>query len=73
MRSVILSVALCAALGGVQAAETLETAEADGISVPYIPTLSRAKVYRASEKPEALFYGEASAEGGNPVTMSISF
>ena len=39
----------------------------------YIPKLSRAKVYRASEKPEALFYGEASAEGGNPVTMSISF
>ena len=38
MRSVILSVALCAALGGVQAAETLETAEADGISVPYILT-----------------------------------
>lgn len=37
------------------------------------PKLSRAKVYRASEKPEALFYGEASAEGGNPVTMSISF
>ena len=38
-----------------------------------LPKLSRAKVYRASEKPEALFYGEASAEGGNPVTMSISF
>ena len=38
MRRLILSLALCAALGGVQAAETLETAEADGISVPYILT-----------------------------------
>ena len=41
--------------------------------IKHIPKLSRAQVYRASEKPEALFYGEASAEGGNPVTMSISF
>ena len=33
MRRLILSLALCAALGGVQAAETLETAEADGIFI----------------------------------------
>lgn len=38
-----------------------------------LPKLSRVTVYGASEKSEALFYGEASAEGGNPVTMSISF
>lgn len=44
-----------------------------GVYVAVIPKLSRVTVYGASEKPEALFYGEASAEGGNPVTMSISF
>ena len=45
----------------------------DGSRACLVPKLSRVTVYGASEKSEALFYGEASAEGGNPVTMSISF
>lgn len=53
MRRLILSLALCAALGGVQAAETLETAEADGISVPYILT----KVSDAPKYAVVLFPG----------------
>ena len=44
-----------------------------GVSPSTIPKLSRATVYGASDFSEALVYGEASAEGGNPVTMSISF
>ena len=50
-----------------------EEASATSAVLSNVPKLSRVTVYGASEKSEAPYYGEASAEGGNPVTMSISF
>ena len=80
MNKSIIALAVASTLGvwgGANATDITEnqTTDKTGVSAneTYNPKLSRAKVYRASEKPEALFYGEASAEGGNPVTMSISF